>query len=115
LSRFKAGASRRSAAFSRCPPVSRASRDAGAPQPTVQPPIVRNPAYGASYNTGGTGRCLYITNTSLALQDAALAPATEGRVIVLVNDSRYGGCAAQFAVSYNGSLMPEGPTHQHGD
>jgi uncharacterized repeat protein (TIGR01451 family) len=94
--------------------VFRASQDAGASQPDVQPPIVRNTAYGASYNTGGTARCLYITNTSLALQDAALAPATEGRVIVLVNDSRYGGCAAQFAVSYNGSLMPEVQTHEIG-
>ena len=53
--------------------------------------------------TGGVGRCVYIQNESLALQDAALAPANEGRVLVLVNDSRYGGCASTFAVSYNGS------------
>jgi hypothetical protein len=86
----------------------------GANQPDVTPPIVRNPVYGATYNTGGVGRCLYITNTSLASADAALAPANEGRVMVLVNDSRYGGCAATFAVSYNGAWMTEAEVHEVG-
>lgn len=94
--------------------VFRASTMSGANQPDVSPPIVRNPVYGSSYNIGGTGRCLYITNTSLALADAALAPANEGRVIVLVNDSRYGGCASQFSVSYNGASMTEVQIHEIG-
>lgn len=94
--------------------VFRASVDSGASHPDATPPIVRNTAYGASYNTGGTARCLYITNTSLALADAALAPANEGRVLVFVNDSRYGGCAGQFAVSYNGSSMTEVQIHEIG-
>lgn len=94
--------------------VFRASQDSGASHPDATPPIVRNTAYGASYNTGGTARCLYINNTSLALQDAALAPANEGRVLVMVNDSRYGGCAATFAVSYNGSSMVDVQSHELG-
>lgn len=94
--------------------VFRASQDSGASHPDASPPIVRNTAYGASYNTGGTARCLYITNTSRALADAALAPANEGRVLVMVNDSRYGGCAGQFAVSYNGSSMAEVQIHEIG-
>lgn len=73
-----------------------------------------NPVYGASYNTGGVGRCVYITNRSLALADAALAPSSEGRVVVIVNDSRYGGCAGTFAVSYNGSQMPSVQAHEIG-
>jgi hypothetical protein len=94
--------------------VFRASQDSGASHPDANPPIVRNTAYGARYNTGGTARCLYITNTSRALADAAMAPANEGRVLVLVNDSRYGGCAAQFSVSYNGSSMTEVQLHEMG-
>jgi len=94
--------------------VFRASQDSGASHPDVTPPIVRNTAYGASYNTGGTARCLYIQNTSLALADAALAPANETRVLVMVNDSRYGGCAGQFAVSYNGASMIEVQSHELG-
>ena len=94
--------------------VFRASVDSGANQPDVTPPIVKNTAYGASYNTGGTARCLYIQNTSLALADAALAPANESRILVMVNDSRYGGCASTFAVSYNGASMVEVQTHELG-
>ncbi|MGE3171444.1 MAG: M64 family metallopeptidase [Planctomycetota bacterium] len=92
--------------------VFRASVDSGATHPDVTPPILRNTAYGASYNTGGTDRCLYIQNTSLALADAALAPANETRVLVMVNDSRYGGCASTFAVSYNGASMVEVQSHE---
>lgn len=94
--------------------VFRASQDSGADHPDLTPPIFVNTAYEATYNTGGTPRCLYIQNTSLALADAALAPATEGRVMVMVNDSRYGGCAATFAVSYNGSQMTEVQAHELG-
>ncbi|MEY3162423.1 MAG: hypothetical protein RIT25_2417 [Planctomycetota bacterium] len=94
--------------------VFRASTMSGANHPDTNPPLVRNPVYGSAYNTSGVARCLYISNTTLALSDAALAPANEGRVIVMVNDSRYGGCAAQFAVSYNGSSMNEVQIHEVG-
>ncbi len=94
--------------------VFRASQDSGASHPDVTPPIVRNTAYGASYNTGGTARCLYITNTTRALADAALAPDNETRVLVMVNDTRYGGCASTFAVSYNGASMVEVQSHEMG-
>jgi hypothetical protein len=94
--------------------VFRASVDSGADRPDETPPVFKNTVYNATYNFGGTDRCLYIQNTSQALADAALAPATEGRVLVMVNDSRYGGCAAQFAVSYNGSSMTEVQIHELG-
>lgn len=94
--------------------VFRASVDSGADHPDVTPPIYKNTVYNATYNTGGTARCLYIQNTSQALADAALAPANEGRVLVMVNDSRYGGCASTFAVSYNGSSMAEVQIHEVG-
>lgn len=94
--------------------VFRASVDSGADRPDETPPVFKTTAYEATYNYGGTDRCLYIQNTSLALADAALAPATEGRVLVMVNDSRYGGCASTFAVSYNGSQMNEVQIHELG-
>ncbi len=94
--------------------VFRASNDAGADHPDASPPLVRDTVYDATYNYGGTDRCLYIRNTSQALADAALAPANEGRVLVMVNDSRYGGCASTFAVSYNGAAMVEVQSHEVG-
>ena len=94
--------------------VFRASNQSGADQPDITPPIVRDTVYDATYNTGGTPRCLYIRNTSQASADAALAPANEGRVVVLVNDTRYGGCAANFAVSYTGSSMEAVQIHELG-
>ncbi|HHI69025.1 MAG TPA: hypothetical protein ENJ97_06840, partial [Planctomycetes bacterium] len=94
--------------------VFRASKESGASHPDKNPPIYRNNAYGASYNTGGVPRCLYIHKRSLALSDAALAPDMEGRVVVFVNDSRYGGCGGTFSVSYNGSAAKEVQTHELG-
>jgi hypothetical protein len=94
--------------------VFRASADSGASHPDATPPIIRSTAYGSSYNTGGTDRCLYVQDTTQALIDAAMAPANEARVMVLVNDPRYGGCAGQFAVSYNGPLMAEVQSHEIG-
>lgn len=94
--------------------VFRASAESGADHPDANPPIYKNTVYDASYNTGGTPRCLYIHNTSQALADAALAPATEGRVLVMVNDNRYGGCAGTFAVSYNGGSMSQVQIHELG-
>jgi len=94
--------------------VFRASVDSGADRPDETPPIFVNTVYDATYNYGGVDRCLYIQNTSQALADAALAPATEGRVLVMVNDTRYGGCASTFAVSYTGSQMSEVQAHELG-
>ncbi len=92
--------------------VFRASNQSGADQPPNN--IFRDTVYDATYWTGGTERCLYIQNTSLATRDAALAPDTDGRVIVLVNDSKYGGCASTFSVGYNGSLMEDVQAHEWG-
>ncbi|HEX5051639.1 MAG TPA: M64 family metallopeptidase [Planctomycetota bacterium] len=94
--------------------VFRASVDSGADHPELSPPVYKDTVYNASYNTGGVVRCVYIQNTSLALADAALAPANEGRVLVFVNDPTYGGCAATFACSYNGSSMTEVQIHEIG-
>ena len=94
--------------------VFRASVDSGADRPDETPPVFKNTVYDATYNYGGTDRCLYVQNTSQALADAALAPATEGRVLVMVNDTRYGGCAGTFAVSYNGGSMTEVQIHELG-
>lgn len=94
--------------------VFRASNDSGASHPDADPPIVRDTAYRSAYDTGGTDRCLYVQDATQALMDAALAPANESRVIVLVNDERYGGCAAQFSVSYNGASMTAVQIHELG-
>ena len=94
--------------------VFRASAESGADDPSANPPVVVNTAYDATYNFGGTQRCLYIRNTSLAHADSRLAPDVEGRVIVLVNDTQYGGCAGTFSVSYTGSQGPEVQAHEFG-
>ncbi|MBL9077384.1 MAG: hypothetical protein JNL08_07775 [Planctomycetes bacterium] len=94
--------------------VFRASNQSGADQPDVTPPIFVDTAYDSTYNTGGVDRCLYIGDTALGLADAALAPATEGRVLVMVNSTRYGGCASTFAVSYTGGSMSQVQIHELG-
>ncbi|MDA0935041.1 MAG: M64 family metallo-endopeptidase [Planctomycetota bacterium] len=92
--------------------VFRASNQSGADKPPLN--IFVDTAYDASYWTGGTERCLYIGNGGQAMADAALAPDTDGRVIVLVNDPKYGGCAGAFSVSYNGTSMEDVQAHEWG-
>ncbi|MEY4675213.1 MAG: hypothetical protein RL148_2997, partial [Planctomycetota bacterium] len=92
--------------------VFRASVDSGADQPPLS--IFRNTVYDATYWYGGTERCLYVQNTAQAAADAALAPDSDGRVIVLVNDPKYGGCAAAYSVSYNGTDMENVQAHEWG-
>jgi hypothetical protein len=94
--------------------VFRASRESGADHPDANPPIVRDTVYDATYNYGGTARCLYIRNGGQANADARLAPDVEGRIIVLVNDTRYGGCGGTYSVSYTGSSGPEVQAHEFG-
>lgn len=94
--------------------VFRASNQSGADEPDIVPAVYVDTAYDATFNVGGTARCLYIGDTALALADAALAPATEGRVLVMVNTNRYGGCASTFAVSYTGASMIEVQVHEMG-
>lgn len=92
--------------------VFRASVESGADQPPLG--IFRNTVYNATYWYGGIERCLYIQNTAQAAADAALAPDTDGRVIVLVNDPKYGGCAGTYSVSYNGASMEDVQAHEWG-
>ncbi len=94
--------------------VFRASKDSGADHPDKTPPIVKDTVYDASYNFGGTPRCLYIKNQSQASTDSRFAPDVEGRVMVLVNDTRYGGCGGTYSVSYTGSSGPEVQAHEFG-
>lgn len=95
--------------------VFRPSLSSGANHPDLVPPVVNNPVYGSTYNYGGVPTRVFITNLPLALADAALAPANEGRFVVLVNDNRYGGCASgQFSASYNGSALAETAIHEMG-
>jgi hypothetical protein len=92
--------------------VFRASNQSGADKPPLN--VFVDTAYDASYWTGGTERCLYIGNGGQAMADAALAPDTDGRVIVLVNDPKYGGCASTFSVGYNGAQMEDVQAHEWG-
>jgi hypothetical protein len=95
--------------------VFRPSLMSGANHPDLIPPIVNNPVYGSAYNYAGVPTRVYINNLALALADAALAPANEGRFIVLVNDNRYGGATnGQFACGYNGSALSEVAIHEMG-
>ena len=66
-----------------------------------------NTVYDASYNTGGTPRCLYIKNTSQAARDSRLAPDVEGCVIVLVNDTRCGLLQHNFVPELLSSCVTE--------
>ncbi len=94
--------------------VFNASNQRGADNPRLSPPKFVDTVYDAAYWTGGTERCLYIKNTSQAHRDAAFAPDVEGRIVVFVNDPKYGGCAGTFSVSYNGSSANEVQSHEFG-
>lgn len=96
--------------------VNIASNEEGADDPVNG--IVRDTALDASYNTGGTDRCLYF-NTNKA--NAAVSTALSGSGIDidmrigLVNSEKYGGCGGQWAVLAGAhSSGPEIALHEIG-
>ncbi|MEE9393898.1 MAG: M64 family metallopeptidase [Planctomycetota bacterium] len=74
------------------------STDSGADHPSAcfTTPVMVNTTLDASYCTGGTQRCLYC-NTTTAHGTAALNVPMYDEVIVVVNDSVYGGCGGSVA------------------
>ncbi len=89
------------------------SAESGADEPDANPAIFRNTALDASYNWGGTARCLYASSAKVTAA-AACAPAVD-EILVPVNHSRYGGCGGAFGVYAAGnSAALEVAIHEFG-
>jgi len=80
------------------------SNDAGADHPITcfSPPVTVDTELNSQYCTGGVQRCL-TASSSLALQTALVNVPDYDEVIVVVNDSVYGGCASSIATYAGGN------------
>ena len=77
------------------------SNESGADDPANN--ITVDTALNATYNTGGTDRCLYFSNTAANLAVAQAVFASSANIDIdmrlgAVNSSKYGGCGGQWAV-----------------
>ena len=96
--------------------VNIASNQSGADDPVSN--IFVDTALDATYNTGGTDRCLYF-NTTKANNAVATALSGSGVDIDMrlgtVNSTKYGGCGGQWAVWAGGNgVAPEIAVHEVG-
>ncbi|HEX8140234.1 MAG TPA: M64 family metallopeptidase [Pyrinomonadaceae bacterium] len=81
------------------------SNQSGADHPERNPPLSVDTALGAAYNCSGIQRLICINNSQVnTIVGNTLAPAQRDLVLVLVNDSEYGGSGGAIAVA---SIHPE--------
>ncbi len=90
-----------------------ASPESGASHP--ERGLVRNTAFGASYNCGGTQRLICINLASVnGVLARSLPPAQRDIAIVLVNDTEYGGSGGAVAVGSINASSVEIVLHEMG-
>jgi hypothetical protein len=90
-----------------------ASNESGADHPERNPAVYKNTAFDAYYNCSGIQR-LICANTSKALTAAsnALLPSQRDIIVVLVNDSEYGGSGGSIAVASTNFSVVELVLHE---
>ena len=90
-----------------------ASAESGASHP--ERGLVRNTAFGASYNCGGTQRLICVNLAAVnAVLARSLSPAQRDIAIVLVNDTEYGGSGGPVAVGSTNASSVEIVLHEMG-
>lgn len=89
------------------------SAQSGADEPDAAPPVFVATALDASYDWGGTDRCLYANSAKVTAAASCVAAVDE--IVVPVNHSRYGGCGGGFGVyaAGNGAAL-EIAVHEFG-
>jgi hypothetical protein len=77
--------------------------------------ISRNTALDCTYSFSGVERCVLTSNSAAVFAAASDAPDYD-KVMIIVNDSQYGGCAwvGGFGCSYNGPDCPAVIAHELG-
>jgi IgA Peptidase M64/Calx-beta domain len=81
------------------------SNQSGADHPERNPPLSVDTALGAAYNCSAIQRLICVNNSQVSTIAAnTLAPSQRDLVLVLVNDSEYGGSGGAIAVA---SIHPE--------
>jgi hypothetical protein len=91
------------------------SPESGADHPELTPPVFKNTALGATYNCAGISQLICIdVSAALDVASQSLAPAQRDLIIVLVNDTTYGGSGGAVAVASRHSAVVELVLHELG-
>jgi hypothetical protein len=92
-----------------------ASNESGVDHPERTPPVFKNTAFDASYNCSGIQRLICVTTSKvLTVASNVLTPAQRDIILVLVNDSEYGGSGGTLAVASTHPLVVEIVLHEVG-
>jgi hypothetical protein len=76
-----------------------ASAQSGVDHPERTPPVFKDTAFDAAYNCAGTQRLVCVNTTKVLNAVAILPPSQRDLIVVIVNDTEYGGSGGSVAVS----------------
>jgi hypothetical protein len=91
------------------------SSESGADHPELSPPVYKITAFDSSFNCSGIERLLCVNNAKvLSVASSVLSPAQRDFILVIVNDSKYGGSGGQLAVFSTNVDLVELALHEEG-
>jgi hypothetical protein len=91
------------------------SADSGVSHPELTPPVTKNTAFGAYYNCQEIQRLICVDNNKVMIAVSKALPSTKRDIIlVIVNDSTYGGSGGAVAVVSTNSAVIEVVLHEEG-
>ena len=91
------------------------SAESGSDHPESAPPVSKNTAFDSTFNCSGIARLVCIsTSKVLAVATASLSPSQRDIMIVLVNDSVYGGSGGAIPVASTHASSAEIMLHELG-
>ncbi|MFN0087487.1 MAG: M64 family metallopeptidase [Blastocatellia bacterium] len=90
------------------------SNQSGADHPERNPPVFRDTAFDATYNCQGIQRLICVNTTKVNAAMASLSPNQRDMLLVLVNDTEYGGSGGFVAVASVHSAVVDLVLHEGG-
>ena len=91
-----------------------ASAESGVDHPERTPPVFKNTAFDATYNCSGIQRLICVSTGKVVNAIGVLPPSQRDLVLVIVNDSEYGGSGGVVGVASTNSASVEIMLHEVG-
>jgi hypothetical protein len=91
-----------------------ASAESGADHPERNPPVLKNTAFDATYNCSGIQRLICVSTAKVLMTVGILPPSQRDLILVIVNDTEYGGSGGSVAVASTNASAVELILHETG-
>ena len=91
-----------------------ASAESGVDHPELSPPVLKNTAFDATYHCSGIQRLICVSTGKVFNAIGVLPPSQRDLILVIVNDSEYGGSGGAVGVASTNSQSVEIMLHEVG-